>query len=113
MIILESSSSSQTFNFIPRSYTSGITYTIKIINETTNKEVYSDTATSFTEDKYYYQYSGIFTLVQDTYYNLEITAASGVIFRDRIFCTNQTVDSFTINNSQYTVNSENNEFIVL
>ena len=113
MIILEQSGSSQTFNFIPRSYTTGLTYTIKINDETTNKEVFSQTTTSFTANDYYYQYSNTFTLVEDTFYTLEITQGSNLIFRDKIFCTNQTVDSYSINNSAYTEQSVANEFIVL
>ena len=113
MIILQKSSSEQTFNFIPRSYTEGTTYTIKINNETTNKEAYSSTATTFTSVDYYYQHSDTFTLVEDTFYTLEIKEGDNVIFRDKIYCTNQSVSTFSINNNQYTVNTENNEFIVL
>lgn len=113
MIILQESASSQTFSFIPRSYTSGTTYTIKINNETTNKEVYSDTTTSFTSNDYYYQYSDTFTLKQDTFYTIEITAGSDLIYRDKIFCTNQTISSYSVNNNEYTIHSDDNEFIVL
>jgi capsular polysaccharide biosynthesis protein len=113
MIVLQKSASDQTFSFMPRSYTSGTTYTIKIINETTNKEVYSDTTTSFTLVKYYYQYTDTFTLLEDTLYTLEITAGSDVIYRDKIFCTNQTVSSYSVNNNAYTEQSQDNEFIVL
>ena len=76
MIILQSSTNSQTFSFIPREYTQGTTYTIKIKNESTNTEVFSSTATTFTEVDYYYQYSSIFTLVEDTMYMLEINNSS-------------------------------------
>lgn len=113
MIILQQSASSQNFSFIPRSYTSGLTYTIKITNETTNKEVFSQTTTTFTAVDYYYQYSNTFTLVEDTFYTLEITQGSNLIFRDKIFCTNQTVDTYSINNNAYTEQSVANEFIVL
>ena len=113
MIVLQKSASDQTFSFIPRSYTSGTTYTIKIINETTNKEVYSDTTTRFTLVDYYYQHTDTFTLLEDTLYTLEITAGSDVIYRDKIFCTNQTVSSYSVNNNEYTEQSQDNEFIVL
>ena len=113
MIVLQSSGSSQTFSFIPRTYTSGNTYTIKINNESTNKEVFSQTSTSFTEVDYYYQYSNTFTLVEDTFYTLEITEGSTLIFRDKIFCTNQTVADFTINQNQYTTNTTTNEFVFI
>ncbi len=63
--------------------------------------------------QYYYQYSNTFTLVEDTFYTLEITQGSNLIFRDKIFCTNQTVDTYSINNSAYTEQSVANEFIVL
>jgi len=113
MIVLQKSTDNQTFSFIPRSYTSGTTYTIKLTNETTNTEAYSDTTTSFTAVDYYYQYTDTFTLVEDTYYTLEITAGSDLIYRDRIFCTNQTISDYSINNGAYTEHSQDNEFIVL
>lgn len=113
MIVLQKSDSNQTFSFIPRSYTSGTTYTIVITNEVTNTEVYNDTATSFTAVDYYYQFTDTFTLVEDTTYTLEIKDGSSVIYRDKIFCTNQTVSSYSVNNGEYTTHSQDNEFIVL
>ena len=114
MIILEQSSSSQTFNFIPRSYTTGLTYTIKINDETTNKEVFSQTTTSFTANDYYYQYSNTFTLVEDTFLHIrKLNKVVNLIYRDKIFCTNQTISSYSVNNNEYTVHSTDNEFIVL
>jgi len=113
MIVLQTSDSDQTFSFIPRSYVSGTTYTIKIKNESTNTEVFSSTATTFAEVEYYYQYTNTFTLVEDTMYTLEIKAGSELIFRDKIFCTNQTISSYSVNNEEYTVQSEENEFIFL
>ena len=87
--------------------------TIKINDETTNKEVFSQTTTSFTANDYYYQYSNTFTLVEDTFYTLEIKQGSNLIYRDKIFCTNQTISSYSVNNNEYTVHSTENEFIVL
>lgn len=113
MIVLQTSDSDQTFSFIPRSYVSGTTYTIKIKNESTNTEVFSNITTTFAEVDYYYQYTNTFTLVEDTMYTLEIKAGSELIFRDKIFCTNQTISSYSVNNEEYTVQSEDNEFIFL
>lgn len=112
MTILQKSTNAQTINFIPRSYTAGLTYTIKIVNETTNKEIFSSTSTSFVSNDYYYQYSSTFTLVEDTMYTLEIKQGSDLIYRDKVFCTNQTVSSYSVNNSAYTEHSQDNEFIV-
>jgi hypothetical protein len=113
MITLQSSGSSQTFSFIPRSYTAGLTYTINITNETTNKQVYTSTATSFTAEDYFYKHTDTFTLVEDTMYTLEIKQGSDVVYKDKIFCTNQTATSYSVNNSAYTEHSQDNEFIVL
>jgi hypothetical protein len=113
MIILQKIDSNQSFSFIPRSYTNGTTYTVIIKNETTNTEVYNDTTTSFTEVDYYYQYTDTFTLIEDTTYNLEIKEGNNVIFKDKIFCTNQTVSAYSVNNTEYTEHNQDNEFIVL
>ena len=113
MIILEESNSSQTFNFIPREYTSGTTYTIIIRDELKNTEAYNDTTTSFTAVDYYYSFSDTFSLKEDNTYTLEIKDGSTVVYRDKIYCTNQTVTSYSINDSEYTERSSDNEFIVL
>jgi hypothetical protein len=112
MIILQESGSSQTINFIPREYTSGTTYTVKIVNESTNAEVYNEDVTSFTENLYYYQYSDTFSLKEDTFYLLTITS-SEIVFKDKIFCTNQTVTDYSVNEAEYTPHTTENEFIFL
>lgn len=113
MIILQSSTDSQTFSFIPREYTQGTTYTIKIKNETTNTEVFSSTATTFTALDYYYQYSSVFTLVEDTMYMLEINNSSETVYKDKIFCTNQNVTTYNVHKNEFTENTVANDFIVL
>ena len=113
MTILQSSTDSQTLNFIPREYTSGTTYTVSIKDETTNKEVFSSTTTSFTAVDYYFQYSSVFTLVQNTMYMLEIKDGTNVTFKDKIFCTNQNVTTYTVNKNEYTENTIANDFKVL
>jgi hypothetical protein len=113
MTILQSSTDSQTFNFIPREYTSGTTYTILIKDETTNTEVFSSTATTFTALDYYFQYSSVFTLVENTMYMLEIKDGNNVVFKDKIFCTNQNVTTYSVNDNEYIKNTIANDFIVL
>lgn len=142
MIILTESTASQSFEFIPRQFTSGSgeSYTISIISETENKEIFTDTATSFATNKYYFVYSNIFTLKQDNFYMLKISASNGdVIFNDKIFCTNQLADQpeiwsvgnfvwnltpgtwnttpenidYSVNYGNYIEHSSNNEFIIL
>jgi len=113
MTILQSSTDVQTLNFIPREYTSGTTYTILIKDETTNTEVFSSTATTFTALDYYFQYSSVFTLVENTMYMLEIKDGNNVVFKDKIFCTNQNVTTYSVNDNEYIKNTIANDFIVL
>ena len=113
MIILQDSDSSQTISFIPREYSGSTTYSVDIFSETENKSVYSQDHTGdFSLVKYYRQLSAIFDLKQDNFYTIEITdPSSNVIFRDKIFCTNQQVLDYSVNNNNYTTHSSNNEFI--
>ena len=113
MTILQSTTDSQTLNFIPREYTSGTTYIILIKDETTNKEVFSSTTTTFTALDYYFQYSSVFTLVENTMYMLEIKDGTNVVFKDKIFCTNQNVTTYSVNDNEYIKNTIANDFIVL
>ena len=113
MTILQSTTDSQTLNFIPREYTSGTTYIILIKDETTNKEVFSSTTTTFTALDYYFQYSSVFTLVENTMYMLEIKDGNNVTFKDKIFCTNQNVVTYSVNDNEYIKNTIANDFIVL
>lgn len=117
MIILKESNNAQIINFIPRRWVSGNTYNIKIINETTNTEVYNVNSTAITEVLYYNRYSAAFTnLKQNIYYNLIITGVTvaGIIFKDKIFCTNQTdLPNYSVNNGQYTSQASDNEYITV
>lgn len=113
MTILQSTTDSQTLNFIPREYTAGTTYTISIKDETTNTEVFTSTATTFTAVDYYLQYSSVFTLVENTMYMLEVKDGTNVTFKDKIFCTNQNVTTYSVNDNEYIKNTIANDFIVL
>ena len=114
MTIVQNSESAQTISFIPRSWTDGNTYTVEINNETTNTQVFQDTSATFTEVDYYNQYTKVITgLTEDTMYNIVIKDGSDIIYKDKLFCTNQTISTYSINNDEYTVQSEDNEFIVL
>ena len=98
-------------------------YNISIKNESTNSEVYNEDTNSFTLEDYYYEYSAAFTRVvdsatvssfdQDTFYILTIKKSGSVIYKDKIFCTNQTISSYTVNENEYTPRETTNDFIVL
>lgn len=102
----------QTIKFIPRELVSSVILTL------TNK----NTRTSFTvsvsvvNSNGYMSLTGSFSLVENTNYSMEVTNTSGdVIYRDTIFCTNQTdFDKFDVHKDDYvTENTFDNEFIVL
>jgi len=115
MIVLLESGSAQNINFIPRQFTAGASYTVNIVDETQNKNVYSQATTGITENLYYNIYNAAFTnLKQGIYYMLTILSGTNVIFKDKIYCTNQTdLPQYTINSGEYTSNDTTNEFITI
>lgn len=108
MIVLTSDLRPQTFNFIPRSSNFDL---VEITDELTNKTVVIDTYT-FTQGDYYSTFEAEFNLVENHFYILTIKKASETIYKDKIFCTNQSLVTFSVNNGQYVSNSTTNEFIV-
>ncbi len=113
MTILQESASAQNLDFIPRSFTSGNTYNVTIVNEQTNTEIYNQDVTSISENLYYNRLNAIFGVKQDNFYMVTVKSGTNVVFKDKIFCTNQTIADYTINNSQYTEQSSTNEFIFI
>jgi hypothetical protein len=107
MIILKEQSTAQTLKFIPRSYGAD---TIVLRNETTN-EIQTISAT-FTLDSYYLSTSKIFDLKENTFYNLTIKNGVEVVYKDRVFCTNQVLKDYTVNKDEYVANVTNNDFII-
>ena len=118
MIILQQSVSSQSFLVIPRSYTAD---SIDIEEEGT--DVVTNYTPTFSRVDYndttdatgtYLKIVDTFTLVEDKFYKLTVKNGSTVIYKDRIFCTNQTGTSleYSINNGEYVDNATDNDFII-
>ena len=59
MIVLQESASAQNLDFIPRSFTSGNTYNVTIVNEQTNTEIYNQDVDTITENLYYNRLNAI------------------------------------------------------
>ena len=109
MKILTTSLSAQDLVVIPRtvSYTD---LTLTLTNENTKVETpYSVTATYLNG---YMTISNVFTLTEGVFYTFKIVDDGELIFRGKIFCTDQTVfDKYTINDGEYTEPSAtDNEF---
>ena len=108
MIVLTTVLTPQTFNFIPRSSTFDL---VQITDELTNTTVVIDTYT-FTEGDYFNTLESEFNLVENRFYILTIKDGKQTVYKDKIFCTNQDLVTFSVNNGQYVSNSTTNEFIV-
>lgn len=97
MIKLLQSASAQQVSFIPRSMDA---YSITLRNESTQVETVI--TPSFFKNEYYLTATTVFTLVENHFYNFTVKDISGnIIYLDKIFCTNQTADDYTINNGAY------------
>lgn len=101
----------KTFNLIPRKNASTVT---AILTSETTGTSYSDT-TSISQNRYYYNMPCDFetTLQESSFYTLEVKEGSNIIFKDKVFCTDQTINDFSVNYNTYTEHSSDNEFIVI
>jgi hypothetical protein len=108
MIILQEIATQQTFSFIPRSETYDSMF---ITDDQTNTEV-EVTIDSSTNGDYYDTISAIFSLKQNHFYTLVVKNGSSIVHIDRIFCTNQPVATYSVNNGEFTSRASNNEFII-
>lgn len=105
MIILKEQNTAQTFSFIPRELNAT---TIVLRNETTGVE--TTVNATFTVSSYYLTTTNILALKENTFYNLTIKNGSNIVYKDKVFCTNQNVDTYSVNQNQYVANATNNEF---
>jgi hypothetical protein len=118
MIIL-TTSASQTFPIIPISQIdlTGNSIRLEFTNETT-KEIITKTATTrtSTNDIYTVGSTDLSFLKENTFYVLKayFNLTNVVIYKDRVFVTNQSQSSYSINNGQYTSTSiDNNSYITI
>jgi hypothetical protein len=111
MIILTSSASAQQIKFIPREYTAD---SIVITDQDTNKPV-TYSGLTFTTDRYYLQGNVTFSpvLKEGTFYTISVLNGTSVVYKDNIFCTDQTISTYSINDGVYTKHTTTNEYVVL
>jgi len=139
MKILTTSTGEQTIRIIPRSYPDDITLILR--DDSTNTEViytidsmewentdevwqsvdlnWNDAGGYFEEDGYLV-ISNEYNLLEGRFYDLTIkNELDQVIYKDKIFCTDQTIDQdtnnyYSVNEGVYTTeNSYDNEYIIL
>ena len=109
MIHLTTSASAQTLKIIPRSYASSVSMILRD-DSTNTSTTYSSISTS--TDKNYLVVSQALSpvLVEGRFYDLTIKEGSNVIYKDKVFCTDQTISSYTVNSSEYTIPTGNDVF---
>lgn len=107
MIVLTTSTSAQTFSFIPRD----IPTSMVITDDQTNTPV-TVAITSQTSGDYVNTITATFALKEGHFYDLVLYKNTDIVYKDRIFCTDQNIVSFSVNNGQYTSNTTSNTFIV-
>ena len=108
MIVVQESNTNQTFDFIPRY---GMPTTCELIDENTNVPV--SVAGTFTAGDYVYQFTAILPTEENHFYWMLLKDANGdLVFKERIFCTNQNIDTFSVNNGGYVSNQTTNDFIM-
>ena len=107
MIILKEQATSQTFNIIPRYYTAD---SMVITNETSGEA--TTYAITPTVTSYYLTITDIVDLKEGNFYTLKVLNGSEIVYRDKIYCTNQVIENYTINNGEYVENTTDNDYII-
>ena len=114
---LINTSGNKTFKIIPREFTVG-TLNLKLTSESTNKSI---TVNAISEiDGNYISFDAVFgSLTENDFYILEVSYLNNIIYKDRVFCTDQAInqnsdDYYSVNKNQYiSEESSDNEFIIL
>lgn len=106
MIILKESGSDQTFKIVPRELNAD---SMTLVNETTGES--TNYVVSPTTVDYYLEITKTVTLKEGNFYQLTVKNGSDVVYKDKVFCTNQTVATYSVNNNEYTTYTSDNDYI--
>ena len=107
----------KTFKVIPRQFVSGA-ITINLTSESTGATI-NKTPTASTDGNYMSFVAAFGTLTEGDFYMLEVKSGAAVIYKDKVFCTDQTInqannDYYSVNSGEYTTeNSFDNDYIIL
>lgn len=116
MKVLTTSSSEQIFKVVPREYVTSSTLEIRDESSNTTQS-YSITNTT---DGDFLNVPATLSLKEGRYYQMTLKKTDGtVIYRDKIFCTDQGIDqtqdeTYSVNNNIYTSDtSYDDEFVII
>jgi hypothetical protein len=108
MIVLQEIGTAQTFSFIPRTET----YNGLFLRDDQNNTEVEITIDSFVVGDYFHTITATFDLKQGRFYDLVLKDGTEIVYKDKVFCTNQPVVTYSVNDGQYTSHTSNNDFIV-
>ena len=108
MIILLQSITSQTFKIIPRELAAD---SMVIEDEAQNTSV--TIAITPSVDRYYLSISKTLDLVEGRFYTLKVLNGSDVVYKDKIFCTNQVPADYSINDTEYIQHTTSDDYIII
>lgn len=111
MIVLKESTALQTVKYVPTRLNVDANY-VFVRNETTNVE--ESYQINVQKDSFYSYFNMVFDLKQGHFYTLEIKyygVINGVLDYHlvnwiKVFCTNQNVDTYSVNDEQYVTNRD-------
>jgi hypothetical protein len=107
MIVLTTSSLTQSFACIPR----GAFNQMVITDDQTNTPQIVP-ITQVAANDYVINVNATFDLTEGHFYDLVLKLNGIVMYKDKIFCTDQNVTTFSVNAGQYTSNTTSNTYIV-
>jgi hypothetical protein len=70
------------------------------------------TIDSSTQGDYVNTITASFNLTEGHFYDLVLKKGTSIVYKDRIFCTDQNIVNFSVNAGQYTSNTTSNTYIV-
>lgn len=108
MNVLTTSTSPQYLNIVPRS----VVFDELIFTDDSTNNPETITINGTVNKGYYQRIEIKCALIENRFYNVELLNDGEVVFRGKVFCTDQAVVNFSVNNGQYTSHSTTNEFIV-
>lgn len=107
MIVLNTSTLPQTFSYIPRDIPDSMTLRDDQVNEIISVDILSQTI-----GDYINTITASFDLIEGHFYDLVLYKNTEIVYKDKIFCTDQNIVDFSVNNGEYTSNTTSNTFIV-
>jgi hypothetical protein len=108
MMLINEGNANQTIKFIPRSNTYN---TMIVTDESTNVSQNIAIISSLVGD-YYNEIVAVFDLTKDTFYSLTIKNNNDIVFKDKIFISNQNSETYSPNQNVYTSHVSTNDFII-